>query len=86
MARFVSRHAFDYLAEMDSEEILRKLTPDHTALREVPVRGVMVTSLIALLRAPEDPVTGSAHTGLGPYCGEKLGKREFIVMTGELLA
>jgi predicted PhzF superfamily epimerase YddE/YHI9 len=28
---------------------------------------------------PEDPVTGSAHTALGPYWGEKLGKKE---MTG----
>jgi predicted PhzF superfamily epimerase YddE/YHI9 len=27
----------------------------------------------------EDPVTGSAHTALGPYWGEKLGKKE---MTG----
>jgi predicted PhzF superfamily epimerase YddE/YHI9 len=27
----------------------------------------------------EDPVTGSAHTALGPYWGEKLRKKE---MTG----
>jgi predicted PhzF superfamily epimerase YddE/YHI9 len=28
------------------------------------------------LGVPEDPVTGSAHCGLGPFWGERLGKRE----------
>ncbi|MHB0875655.1 MAG: PhzF family phenazine biosynthesis protein [Anaerolineae bacterium] len=27
---------------------------------------------------PEDPVTGSAHCALGPFWGEKLGKRELL--------
>lgn len=27
---------------------------------------------------PEDPVTGSAHTCLGPYWGKKLGKQEML--------
>ena len=26
----------------------------------------------------EDPVTGSAHCALGPYWGERLGKRELL--------
>jgi len=89
-AEFVGRNAFDYLVEVDSEETLRKLTPDHTALRKVPVRGVIVTSrpataefdFVSRFFAPgsgvdEDPVTGSAHTALGPYWGAKLGKSEF---------
>ena len=89
-AEFVGRNAFDYLVEVDSEETLRKLTPDHTALRKVPVRGVIVTSrpassefdFVSRFFAPgsgvdEDPVTGSAHTALGPYWGAILGKSEF---------
>jgi len=90
-AQFVGRSAFDYLVEVDSEETLRKLTPDHTALRKGPVRGVIVTSrpataefdFVSRFFAPgsgidEDPVTGSAHTALGPYWGDKLGKSELI--------
>jgi len=89
-ARFVGRNAYDYLVEVDSEETLRGLTPDHTALRTVPVRGVIVTStpataefdFVSRFFAPgsgidEDPVTGSAHTALGPYWSNKLGKTEF---------
>ncbi|HLK61878.1 MAG TPA: PhzF family phenazine biosynthesis protein [Bryobacteraceae bacterium] len=91
-AKFVGRNAFDYLVEVDSEETLRGLSPDHSTLRKVPVRGVIVTTrsstsgfdFVSRFFAPgsgidEDPVTGSAHTALGPYWGEKLGKVE---MTG----
>jgi PhzF family phenazine biosynthesis protein len=89
-AKYVGRNAFDYLVEVDSEETLRGLAPDHSALRKVPVRGVIVTArsstpefdFISRFFAPgsgidEDPVTGSAHTALGPYWGERLGKSEF---------
>ena len=87
-ARFVGRNAFDYLVEVDSEETLRALAPDHGTLRKVPVRGVIVTAparaefdFVSRFFAPgsgidEDPVTGSAHTALGPYWGRKLGKNE----------
>jgi PhzF family phenazine biosynthesis protein len=88
-ARFVGRNAFDYLVEIDSEEALRGLVPDHSALRQLPVRGVIVTArpttsefdFISRFFAPgsgidEDPVTGSAHTALGPYWGAQLGKTE----------
>jgi PhzF family phenazine biosynthesis protein len=89
-ARFVGRNAWDYLVEVESEETLRGLAPDHTALRKIPVRGVIVTArpaggefdFVSRFFAPgsgvdEDPVTGSAHTALGPYWAGKLGKREF---------
>ena len=89
-ARYVGRNAFDYLVEVDSEETLRALSPDHSALRKIPVRGVIVTArptggefdFVSRFFAPgagvdEDPVTGSAHTALGPYWAEKLGKTEF---------
>jgi PhzF family phenazine biosynthesis protein len=88
----VAKNVFDYLVEVESEEELRALKPDHTTLRKIPVRGVIVTArsassgfdFISRFFAPgsgvdEDPVTGSAHTALGPYWGAKLGKTE---MTG----
>jgi PhzF family phenazine biosynthesis protein len=86
-ARFVARNQFDYLVEVESEETLRAMTPDFTALRKVPVRGVIATArpsspgfdFVSRFFAPavgvdEDPVTGSAHCALGPYWGERLGK------------
>jgi predicted PhzF superfamily epimerase YddE/YHI9 len=88
----VAKNAFDYLVEVESEAILRGMSPDHATLRKIPVRGVIVTArsstpgfdFISRFFAPgsgidEDPVTGSAHTALGPYWGGKLGKSE---MTG----
>src|SRR5689334_16218390 len=39
-ARFVGRNAFDYLVEIDSADELRALSPDHSSLRKIPVRGV----------------------------------------------
>ena len=35
---------FDFLVEVDSEETLRSLAPDHSTLRRLPVRGVIVTA------------------------------------------
>jgi predicted PhzF superfamily epimerase YddE/YHI9 len=88
-ARFVGKNAFDYLVEADSEEMVRALAPDHSTLRQVPVRGVIVTArssspefdFVSRFFAPgsgvdEDPVTGSAHTALGPYWAGILGKSE----------
>jgi PhzF family phenazine biosynthesis protein len=90
-ARFVGKNAFDYLVELESEEEVRALSPDHTTLRSLPVRGVIVTArasmpgfdFVSRFFAPgsgidEDPVTGSAHTALGPYWSGRLGKSEFI--------
>jgi PhzF family phenazine biosynthesis protein len=86
----VQRNQFDYLVEVKSEEILRSLAPDHSALRRVEARGVIVTAaasmagydFVSRFFAPgagvdEDPVTGSAHCALGPYWMAKLGKAEF---------
>ena len=90
-ARFVGRNAFDYLVEVDSEAILRGLSPDHTTLRKLPVRGIIVTArgesggfdFVSRFFAPgsgidEDPVTGSAHTALAPYWKDRLGKSEMV--------
>jgi PhzF family phenazine biosynthesis protein len=91
-ARFVGKSAFDYFVEIESEEAVRAVSPNFSALRKFSVRGVIVTAqsssaefdFVSRFFAPgagvdEDPVTGSAHTALGPYWGEKLGKTE---MTG----
>jgi len=90
-ARYVGRNAFDYLVEVESEEVLRGLAPDHSTLRKLPVRGIIVTArgergfdFVSRFFAPgsgidEDPVTGSAHTALAPYWAELLGQSE---MTG----
>src|SRR6185295_9692274 len=64
--------------------------PDFVALRHLPVRGVIVTSLattagwdfVSRFFAPgsgidEDPVTGSAHCALTPYWAAKLGRQTF---------
>jgi PhzF family phenazine biosynthesis protein len=88
-AVFVGKNEFDYFVEVDSEETLRALNPDHSTLRKLPVRGVIVTArpgsgefdFVSRFFAPgsgidEDPVTGSAHCALGPYWGERLGKSE----------
>jgi PhzF family phenazine biosynthesis protein len=89
-ARFVGRNEFDYLVELENEHAVRHLAPDHSALRGLPVRGVIVTArgnaggydFVSRFFAPgsgidEDPVTGSAHTALGPYWAPLLGKTEF---------
>ncbi len=86
----IAKTRFDYLVELESEEIVRSLAPDHRALRSLPVRGVIVTArgggdvdFVSRFFAPgsgidEDPVTGSAHCALTPYWSERLGKTERV--------
>jgi PhzF family phenazine biosynthesis protein len=86
---WVGRSRFDYLIEVEHEELVRNSQPDFTALKKAETRGVIVTSrsasperdFVSRFFAPavgidEDPVTGSAHCVLGPYWSEKLGKKE----------
>lgn len=88
---YVGKSTFDKLVLVDSEEVLRSLRPDFHRLREIPMRGVMVTSLssdpaydfVSRYFAPgagidEDPVTGSAHCCLGPFWGERLKKESLV--------
>jgi len=87
-ASYVGRNQFDYIVELPSEADVRALKPDHGVLRQLPVRGVIVTSrgngeydFISRFFAPgsgvdEDPVTGSSHCCLTPYWSERLGKTE----------
>ncbi len=89
--KYVGKSRFDYLVEVESEEVLRNMEPDFKLLRSIPARGVIVTSLsnapeydfISRFFAPqsgvdEDPVTGSAHCCLGPFWGKRLGKSELV--------
>ena len=88
-ATYVGRNQFDYIVELPSEKDVHNLRPDHGVLRQLPVRGVIVTSradasdydFVSRFFAPgsgvdEDPVTGSAHCCLTPYWAQRLGKNE----------
>ena len=86
-AVYVGRNEFDYLVEVVSEDVVRSIQPDHSLLKKLPVRGVIITSraaeydFVSRFFAPgsgidEDPVTGSAHCALAPYWAAKLGKTE----------
>jgi PhzF family phenazine biosynthesis protein len=85
-----SLNGMDFLLEVASEPVLRKLRPRFDALAALPVRGTIVTArsddpsfdFVSRFFAPavgvnEDPVTGSAHCALGPYWAGKLGKTDF---------
>ncbi len=88
---YVGKSRFDYLIEVASAEEVRELVPDFVALRELDVRGIMVTSrsdeegidFVSRFFAPgsgidEDPVTGSAHCCLAPHWAAKLNQTDFV--------
>ena len=88
---YAGKNQYDYLVEVPSDEQVRELRPNFNKLKELSVRGVMVTSpsstegfdFISRFFAPgagidEDPVTGSAHCCLGPYWKNRLGKNELV--------
>ena len=81
----------DLLVEVSSERLVRECTPDFARLKQIPVRGVILTAradtegvdFVSRFFGPavginEDLVTGSAHTSLAPYWSNKLGKTDFI--------
>jgi PhzF family phenazine biosynthesis protein len=82
-------NAFNYLAVLESPEILRNLAPDMAALARLDRSGVIVTApgegvydffsryFAPAKGIPEDPVTGAAHCMLAPYWAKRLGKAEF---------
>jgi PhzF family phenazine biosynthesis protein len=89
--KYTGKSKFDYLLEVDSEEMVRQLRPDFSLLRTLPIRGIIVTSsadsaeydFVSRFFAPavgvdEDPVTGSAHCCLGPFWNKKSGKNDFV--------
>jgi PhzF family phenazine biosynthesis protein len=85
------KDADDYMVEVATEAEVRTMQPDIPAVKQLPVRGVIVTArsttegydFISRFFAPrvgvdEDPVTGSAHCCLTPYWAGKLNKNELI--------
>lgn len=81
----IYKSSFDYVAVLNNQEEIEKLSPDFRVLAKLPSRGMIVTArgrssdFVSRCFFPqsgidEDPVTGSAHTALVPYWAEKLGK------------
>jgi predicted PhzF superfamily epimerase YddE/YHI9 len=80
-----------YLLEYATEDEVRALTPNFSALRDVPDGYVIATApasmdgydfvsrfFAVLAGIDEDPVTGSAHCTLGPWWSAKLGKESLL--------
>jgi PhzF family phenazine biosynthesis protein len=77
----------DIMFVLESEEAVRELQPDFSALERIECRGIIVTSkgsesdFVSRFFAPgvgipEDPVTGSAHCVLVPYWSSELHKKD----------
>lgn len=78
-----------YLLEVETDRVVKEMSPDFGLLLMTDARAVIVTSrstqaeydFISRFFAPavginEDPVTGSAHCYLTPYWTQKMGKTE----------
>src|SRR5258708_4222094 len=82
-------NAFNYMALLESAQLLRALAPDMAALARIDRPGVIVTAagdgvydfvsryFAPAKGIPEDPVTGAAHCMLAPYWAKRLGKTVF---------
>lgn len=83
----------DLLVVLADEAAVRTATPDLAAVAELTekndFRGVIITApavetdFVSRFFAPahgipEDPVTGSAHTGLTPYWAKRLGREQLV--------
>ncbi len=90
---YVGRSKFDYLVQVESEAVLRGVSPDLRRLSASTsdARGVIVSSraadpdydFVSRFFAPqsgidEDPVTGSAHCTLADFWHKQLGKTRFL--------
>jgi len=89
-AVYVGKGHDDYLIAVETEQVVRELTPDFSQLAKIPARGFCVTApgeeedidFVSRFFAPgsgidEDPVTGSAHCTLVHYWAARLGKQHF---------
>jgi predicted PhzF superfamily epimerase YddE/YHI9 len=85
----VFANAFNYMAVLESPQVLRALAPDMAALARMDRPGVIVTAsgdgifdfvsryFAPAKGIPEDPVTGAAHCMLAPYWAKRLGRNAF---------
>jgi PhzF family phenazine biosynthesis protein len=83
---------FFLLALVEDERTVRDLRPEFEAIAKLDASAVIVTAaadagepydFVSLVFAPkagipEDPVTGSSHTVLGPFWGERLGRTSLV--------
>ncbi len=88
----VGNNDLHHVVEVADEDTVRALVPDLDRLAAVPgVEAITVTArsddprfdFVSRYFAPrhgiaEDPVTGSAHTSLGPWWAERLGRTELV--------
>ncbi len=82
----VLENSFNYMAVLESEDVVRKIAPDMSAISRIGRPGVIVTAagtgeydFVSRYFAPakgirEDPVTGAAHCMLAPYWSMRTGK------------
>lgn len=88
---YVGKTRFDYLVEVESQEVVEGIHPNIEVIKKIDCRGIIVTSttknkcydFVSRFFAPrfgisEDPVTGSAHCALGPYWSKKTNKSELV--------
>jgi PhzF family phenazine biosynthesis protein len=79
---------FDYMVEVENEEIVNNLQPNFNLLATIQSRGVLVTAkgkeidfvsrcFFPQTGVDEDAVTGSAHCLLVAYWNSKTGKSSF---------
>jgi PhzF family phenazine biosynthesis protein len=85
----VCANGFNYMALLESAQIVRALAPDIAALARLDRDGIIVTApgdgaydfvsryFAPAKGIPEDPVTGGAHCMLAPYWAKRLGKTTF---------
>lgn len=76
----------NYFAVYESEEEVRRVSPDFRLLEKLHPAGVAITApgenvdfvsryFAPSYGIPEDPVTGSTHSSLTPYWVQRLGKK-----------
>ncbi|MFI5691147.1 PhzF family phenazine biosynthesis protein [Kribbella sp. NPDC051586] len=90
---YVTGELRDLLVVVPDEATVHAAVPNFDAITAITqrekLRGVIVTApgseydFVSRFFAPgsgipEDPVTGSAHTSLAPYWGERLGRNELV--------
>jgi PhzF family phenazine biosynthesis protein len=80
---------FNYIALLESAQVVRELAPDIAAISRMDRGGVIVTAsgdgnydfvsryFAPAKGIPEDPVTGGAHCALAPYWAKRLNKTAF---------
>lgn len=89
---WTGRNRMDILAQLQSEESVRRVEPDFAQIEALGGRGVILSAEAApgmpydfvsrffapAAGVPEDDVTGSAHCCLGPFWASKLGRVELV--------